>query len=531
MLSSEINCCNPVLIVSPSLRQDALKSDCYFIDGVRHEISTSQFFDLLDTTLKPSKVLGLPFVHSLSEQFQKKHPLKEVQDSQDRLDRFLNDSFLLESVSGEIKPLWTYVPCGHCDACNHTKLVSYVQRCQFAMEETQRPAWFVTLTFNREHLPDYIYDFMEDREYSPEEYTKYRKRLLQLFKKRFKRNINKIWSYLNDGKECPHDYARDIKFIVTSEHGKLGRPHFHVIIFGVPFFTNFEPENDYIVRLLCRYCWRVPKRNNNGLFDTFEYFAQNYPKVLRTPEDYDALSYGFVSASQVSSSKVVNYVMKYSFKEQLDKDRQSKALPDFKLVSQNLGLQWLKARAEQLADSDGKFEYMSHFDTSVKKINLSGYYLKKLFPSSSVLSLDLRKSFYDICHFQELIKRSDLDASAKHAALCTRIYAQDRLPYIMLSDIIAHDDFRSYKPAYRDAVSDDVDKQYTHEFLLYGLANAFQSYLSAVDEFDVNEFLSRIAKRDQFFMKFKKRARSEILLSASRARRDIIINRSKSKLL
>lgn len=519
MLSTEVNCCNPLLIVSPKLREDALRSDCYFVDGKKRTISSSMFFDLLDVANKPSRVLEIPFVHSLSDDFCRKHTCKEVQEAQDRLDRFVNDSFLLDSETGETRPIYTFVPCGKCDACNHSKLVSYVQRCQFAMEETQLPAAFVTLTYNKWHLPN---------DYRP------RKRHIQLFKKRFKRNLNKVMSIVlsEDGIHpvdvLPRDYSRDVKFICVSEFGKLGRPHYHLIMFGCPRFSKFDAEHDYYLRLLVAYCWRVPIREYGALYQTFESYAAAYPKVLNRSADYDSVSYGFSSVSEVSSSTVVNYVMKYSFKDVDKKDC------NFKSVSQNLGLQWLRIHADKIEDGDGKFKYMSHFDMSVNDINLSGYYLKKLFPSSSQLvPPDVRKQYIEIYYLNEYIQRNPrLSNDVKYAAMCSAIYARESCPYLALSDIIAHDDYKHYERNYiRDSISADFDNSEYDYYLLRGLAESFTQFVEMSSKIDFAEVQRKVASRDKFFSKFKKRPRSEVLLNASRARRDIIINQSKSVLL
>lgn len=97
-------------------------------------------------------------------------------------------------------PRWQEVPCGKCVICQHNRLADWTFRI-LAEKESAVNAYFVTLTYNDEHLPYFV-----------------NKRDIQLFFKRLR-------------KACSSD---GLKYFITSEYGETNnRPHYHAIIFNV----------------------------------------------------------------------------------------------------------------------------------------------------------------------------------------------------------------------------------------------------------------------------------------------------------
>lgn len=100
------------------------------------------------------------------------------------------------------------LPCGRCNGCRQDLSDEWALRC---MHESQMHAVnsFITLTYNDEHLPaDYSLD----------------KRPFQLFMKRLRKQLT--------GK---------IKFFMAGEYGPLDRrPHYHALIFGWDFHTDWK---------------------------------------------------------------------------------------------------------------------------------------------------------------------------------------------------------------------------------------------------------------------------------------------------
>lgn len=92
------------------------------------------------------------------------------------------------------------VPCGKCVACLVNKRGDWIFRLQMEMKFSKRKALFVTLTYDQKHCPE-----------------KLDKRHLQLFLKRLRK----------------HYPAGQIRYYAVGEYGsKMGRPHYHLILFG-----------------------------------------------------------------------------------------------------------------------------------------------------------------------------------------------------------------------------------------------------------------------------------------------------------
>lgn len=112
---------------------------------------------------------------------------------------------------GEEVTKYTKVPCGKCCNC----LQNYINQWSFRLQvecdsyyERNKEVYFVTLTYDDEHLPPNGVD----------------KDAIQKFHKRLRKNYQ----------------LTDMKYILISEYGPHGkRPHYHAIYFGVPF-DSFE---------------------------------------------------------------------------------------------------------------------------------------------------------------------------------------------------------------------------------------------------------------------------------------------------
>lgn len=135
-----------------------------------------------------------------------------------------------------------YVPCGHCQDCVRARRYNLVQRCE--MESLERYPYFITLTYNNEHLPKYICPDGKVIAYADRENVK------KMFKRiRRHETIDRNWRY-----------------IAVSERGSKGnRPHHHILL-----FLEKRPEDDewtpYIYEEmlynLFRNEWRVNTSND-----------------------------------------------------------------------------------------------------------------------------------------------------------------------------------------------------------------------------------------------------------------------------
>lgn len=109
------------------------------------------------------------------------------------------------------------VPCGKCLACRINKKREWKQRILHEFH-TSENAYFVSLTYDEEHLPFNSYGVPS---VSKDDVQKFFKRLR---------------------KEYP---SSKIRYFLNSEYGELGRPHYHAIIFNFPE-DALRPCKDFV---------------------------------------------------------------------------------------------------------------------------------------------------------------------------------------------------------------------------------------------------------------------------------------------
>lgn len=110
------------------------------------------------------------------------------------------------------------VGCGKCPVCRMKRSNGWFVRLRKELEQSSS-AWFITLTYDDEHLP-----------YSEEGIATFDKRDIQLMMKRIRKEFSK--------KE-----NNPIRYFICSEYGpSTFRPHYHGIVFGLPFNYNQERE-------------------------------------------------------------------------------------------------------------------------------------------------------------------------------------------------------------------------------------------------------------------------------------------------
>lgn len=146
------------------------------------------------------------------------------------------------------------IPCGKCRGCRLDYSHEWANRLMLELQYHDS-AYFVTLTYNPEHVPKSYYPHPETGE-AIESLTLC-KRDVQLFMKRLR-------------KAFPDD---KIRFYLCGEYGpKTFRPHYHAIIFGlhltdgIPWRYNCEEGKNYVYyrsRALER-CWSV--KDDDGVF-------------------------------------------------------------------------------------------------------------------------------------------------------------------------------------------------------------------------------------------------------------------------
>ena len=113
------------------------------------------------------------------------------------------------------------IPCGQCLDCKIKSSKEWALR-SVAESTMHVDNWFITLTYDDEHLPERIptfsrvdYSFGLHSPLVYKDFQDFKKRLLERMRDRFG--------------------VTDIRFLMCGEYGpKNGRPHFHVIFYGLP---------------------------------------------------------------------------------------------------------------------------------------------------------------------------------------------------------------------------------------------------------------------------------------------------------
>ncbi|QCS37202.1 replication initiation protein [Tortoise microvirus 68] len=136
-----------------------------------------------------------------------------------------------------------YLPCGHCIGCRLDRSRQWADRCMLELEYHES-SYFVTLTYNDEHVP--ISSYCSDLETGEASKSfSLRKRHFQLFMKRLRKRFS------ND----------KIRFFACGEYGETTlRPHYHAIIFGLRLddlvpFSNSNRGYQYYTSASFEKCW------------------------------------------------------------------------------------------------------------------------------------------------------------------------------------------------------------------------------------------------------------------------------------
>lgn len=338
---------------------------------------------------------------------------------------------------GDIHPLFKAVPCGRCSACVEKKRFSLMQRCQMALEESHELPLFLTLTYNRKYCPKDV-----------------DKVAIQTFKKRLRKNLG-LYLLRHTSLDNSHVglILKSLKFVCVSEYGSLGRPHYHMVIFGFPRLCSNSFDNEIAIRRLLMFCWR--DNRTSGGYMSFADYVIKYPKVFNLPVGYDPQSFGFINLQICRDSKSILYITKYMrknteeiayadcvdpltnkhYKRKTDFDVHGRKR-NFCLVSHNLGVNFVSGLFPYLDKQSGKVSFTSWFDNVLYSVRLCSYYIHKLLPSySELVPPAVRKRFYDIvglCH--DLSLMPSLPKQVQKDCLATSLFARNLFePYLKFS--------------------------------------------------------------------------------------------------
>ncbi len=141
-----------------------------------------------------------------------------------------------------------FVPCGKCTECRLAKSREWANRCCLeALEHPLETNWFLTLTYNDDHIESTVKNPDTDiPTYS----------LVKEHMQEFMKNLRAYWKY-----HYNHD---GIRFYGAGEYGLEGRPHYHILVFNLPYlddhltFYKKNMDGDFLFKsdLLSKEIWK-----------------------------------------------------------------------------------------------------------------------------------------------------------------------------------------------------------------------------------------------------------------------------------
>lgn len=194
---------------------------------------------------------------------------------------FVDDNSLpVLDRDGVLYPGKINLPCGQCLGCRLEYSRQWAIRCMLEASLHENN-YFVTLTYNDDHLPFRIFDeFVDPDTGELLEGSGISHPLVKSHPVMFMKRLRSSVKY--------HFGIDGIKVYYCGEYGdKTGRPHYHLLLFGMPclndleyLFTNKVGSNFYSSQFLSN-CWQDEKSSDLGFvvigdvtFDSCAYVAR-----------------------------------------------------------------------------------------------------------------------------------------------------------------------------------------------------------------------------------------------------------------
>ena len=119
----------------------------------------------------------------------------------------IDDFYIINKHTGETFPMFILVPCGKCELCRDKKSREWSFRAVCESATATSMPYFLTLTYNNEHLPK-CGIFKEE---------------IQLFLKRLRIKLDRL------------NISHNLRYVAVGEYGtKSKRPHYHMILWNFP---------------------------------------------------------------------------------------------------------------------------------------------------------------------------------------------------------------------------------------------------------------------------------------------------------
>lgn len=240
------------------------------------------------------------------------------------------------STSGINYKNWVEIPCGKCISCRLKKSREWANRCMLELPYHEQ-SWFVTLTYDDDHLPTNI---AFENGFFVENGTLVKKDLQDFFK-RLRKN---------------YKYDNHIKYYACGEYGSdeyTHRPHYHCIIFGLKL-------DDLTV-------YKTSRLGFNYYNSEFLNSVWPFGHVVIADVSWDTCAY------------TARYIMKKKFGLSAEEYEADNILPEFTVMSLKpaIGYEYFKDHKSQIYDLDsisistsrgGKtFKPPKYFDLKMKE--------------------------------------------------------------------------------------------------------------------------------------------------------------------
>lgn len=325
-MNNNIKCLNPTIILNVQFVKWVLRSKSY--------IYKNQVYPLMDWSIQKWEC---KFPYKLFSYYRYSVNIDDL------------DGCYTYNDDGEIIPMFLVVPCGHCELCNKRRRDDWSTRCLCESQNYNHPPHFLTLTYNNKHLPK---DGVNKHD-------------CQLFLKRLRSQL------VRDGYESP-------RYFLVAEYGsKSGRPHYHALIWNMPFIPQWE-----ILKYFER-AWSICLDKKNNIFDPI----------------------GFVHCS-VAADCCGAYVMKYMSKDGFV----PKGMNETFYTSsrrRGIGYSYVAAHQDEVYDNLDIFSFhvTDKFTGKVYNFALPSYFKRVLFPCPSSFT---KKDFRDTVKLFMVIEHEKL---------------------------------------------------------------------------------------------------------------------------
>lgn len=159
------------------------------------------------------------------------HPMKAIRKLGEKTYRIMKNSgdhadwnSFIDYSTGEFYDQ-ILLPCGRCVGCRMEHSKQWANRCVLeSLDHPKETNWFLTLTIDDDHLKDYI----TERGFATV-------------------RIDDISTFMKAlrGRWSSQYHVDGIRFFGASEYGdKSMRPHYHILVFGLPLFDLIHYKNN-----------------------------------------------------------------------------------------------------------------------------------------------------------------------------------------------------------------------------------------------------------------------------------------------